>query len=386
MTPEFDVVVVGGGPAGATCARSLALAGRAVCVIDKEAPPRYKTCGGALVGRAVRMLDLNLRPAVEAEPSILELNLLDSGVSLRVERPEAPVLMTMRADLDDFLLRGAREDGATLRAPCALRALEQHEEGVSVLTDRGEISAHFVVAADGASSRTARLAGWPENRRCIPALESELFVDSAELERFAGRVRFDFDSIPNGYTWLFPKRRHLSVGCLSTKRGTRDLRSSLDRWLERIGLDPDTPRQDHGFVIPVAPRARSLASGRILLVGDAAGLADPVTCEGISHAILSGRLAAEAIVAGSDSPDEVRQSYGRSLSRDILPELRAARLLARLLYDFPRVRAAVFRRVGPRMCEAMSDIFSGERTFRGLVAHPGTYLRVLGGLLRPWRS
>ena len=108
---------------------------------------------------------------------------------------------------------------------------------------------------------------------------------------------------------------------------------------------------------------------------------DPVTCEGISNAILSGRLAAEAIAAHRDRPDRVHRSYHRALRAQILSDLRLARLLALLLYQFPRLRRSVFRRAGAPICRAVGEVVAGRTDYRGLLAHPRSYLKLFRLLL-----
>src|SRR2546422_11507366 len=120
-------------------------------------------------------------------------------------------------------------------------------------------------------------------------------------------------------------------------------------------------------VIPVRPRAEGFARHRVLLVGDAAGFADPVTAEGISLAARSGRLAAAAIVQAGLDEARVTAGYRAGL-RPLLADLRVARGLARLLYDHPRARRWLFRRVGQRLVDAMTDGFLGVRTYRGSLA------------------
>ena len=375
----FDVAVVGAGPAGTSAALRLARAGLAVVILDKAETPRYKTCGGGLAPRARRLLGLDLGECIEQECAA-DLHLLDSGLSFQVDPEVAMVAMTMRADLDQRLLEEAMRAGAALRAPCELRRLERRPEGIVLHCSRGVLAASYVVAADGAGGPTAGLAGWRKRPRSVPALESEISVDAETLDRFSGRARFDLEVPPHGYSWVFPKRRHLSVGCLSRRPRQVALREALDRYLARLDIHP-IEREDHGFAIPVFPRPGPPARGRVLLTGDAAGLADPVTCEGISHAILSAQLAADALVDHHRSPDRVHRAYERALRSEILSELRLARLLARALYDFPGLRRAVFRHAGDPICRAVARVGSGRATYRGLLARPGPYLKLTRRLL-----
>jgi flavin-dependent dehydrogenase len=222
-----------------------------------------------------------------------------------------------------------------------------------------------VIAADGATSEVAHKAGWDDGRHLIPALEHEIQVDDAVLERWACAPRFDVGVVPYGYAWVFPKATHLSVGVVTTHRGQVNLRRYLEQYLQLLGICPRAVER-HGFVIPVRPRAGPFARHRVLLVGDAAGFADPLTAEGISLAAQSGRLAAEAIVGGELHEARVHALYHAGL-RPLLGELRVARGLARLLYNSPRVRRWVFRRVGQRLVDAITDVFSGVRTYRGAV-------------------
>jgi len=366
MSPMFDVAVVGSGPAGATAARELAARGLRVALLERETLPRYKTCGGGLVSRAVELLPADVQGVIERNCVTAELHLLDRDMHFRAARTPAFISMTMRDRLDHTLATAAVVSGAELRAPCRVTGLHHERAGIRLDTDRGVVSASFVIAADGAGSDVARLAGWTDGRHLIPALEYEVQVDRATLDRFAGTPRFDVGLVPYGYAWVFPKAAHLSVGVLTAHRGPINLHRHLEEYLRAIRLVPRAMRR-HGFVIPVRPRAGPLARGRVLLTGDAAGLADPLTAEGISPAARSGRLAARAIQEGWETrsdPAWVSETYG-TLLRPMLADLRVARWLARLLYDHPRTRAWLFRRMGQRLVEAITDVFLGVRTYRG---------------------
>ncbi|MCZ6596680.1 MAG: geranylgeranyl reductase family protein [Planctomycetota bacterium] len=390
--PDFDTAIVGGGPAGACAALLLARAGRPVVLFDREEHPRYKTCGGGLVRRALNELPIDLEEldgcgeaAAGIELFAAEMHLADSGLAFRVERPEPLLRMTMRSDLDHALLQAAASEGADVRQPCAVTGVAREGDPgdtIRLETEGGPVTARFVLAADGALSRTAAAAGWTETPELIPALESELSVPASHLERYASCARFDFDVVSDGYGWVFPKRSHLSVGVLSMRRGRSGLLRLLERYLERLGLDDVRGAEHHGFVIPVRPRPGPLARDRVLLLGDAAGLADPLTAEGISGALISGRLAAEALLAHDPAPGSVERAYHRALDRALLRDLAVARRMARVIYGSPRWRARLFRSFGQLFVEAMTAQISGEQTYRELLLRPTVWARLLRGKLR----
>src|SRR2546426_3850816 len=304
MINMFDVAVVGAGPAGATAAVTFAGRGLKVALLEKAALPRYKTCGGALVGRGLALLPPEIQTVIERRCGQAELHLLDGDLHYGSARepPGPPIMaMTMRERLDHVLVSAAAAAGAALHAPCTVSGMSLDPRHVRLDTDAGPVTAAFVIAADGAPGELARLAGWGGGRHLIPALEYEVHVDDATLDRFARVPRFDVGVVPCGYAWVFPKMAHLSVGVLTTRRGAINLHRWLAEYLRVSGLAPRS-LEPHGFVIPVRPRAGPLARQRMLLVGDAAGLADPVTAEGVSLAARSGGPAAPPVHPGGPHP------------------------------------------------------------------------------------
>jgi len=363
----YDAAVVGGGPAGAAAALALARRGAKVALLEREPLPRYKTCGGGVVLRAQRLIGLDLGSVAEKACRTVAIYAHDVDGRFPLTRDEPLITMTMRDRLDYLLVQTAVQAGAELLAPCRVTEVATSGGRVRLGTEHGPVWADFVVAADGALGNVARLAGWPDDRRSIPALEYEITVDDATFERLSGEPRFDVGTVPHGYAWVFPKAAHLSVGVLSTQRGTRDLHEQLERYLRLVGIVAPLEVKRHGFVIPVRPRAGALVRERVVLVGDAAGFADPLTAEGISYALRSGQLAGEAILQSGGDEVRVREHYHAELAKGILPDLRASRKIAALLYDYPRVRGWLFRRYGQAGVEALAGPLLGDYDYRRVV-------------------
>ena len=380
MSAAFDVAVVGAGPAGSSAALHLARGDARVVLLEKQPLPRPKVCGGGLVARARKHLPAGIELPIERVCRTVEVR--HGDLRFAVTEAEPVVELAMRADLDARLADAAVRAGCELRDGCEVTGLER-SAGEIVLTTfdrigtdspRGSVRARCVVAADGVHSPLARLAGWSEALEAIPAIEAEVHVAPDTLGDRAENAVFDFGDAPSGYAWTFPKRAHLSAGVLTTERGRGGLRAELDRYLARLGLAHQAC-EARGWLIPTRPRSGGFARDSVLLVGDAAGLADPVTAEGISLALWSGRLAAEAILA---SPSDPARAYERALAREILPELRVARVLAHVLYRRPRMTRALFERAGAPLARAMADVVAGRTSYRSLVRSPANWLRLVG--------
>ena len=380
--PPIDVAVIGAGPAGCSAALLLARGGARVVLIEKASLPRYKTCGGGLLSRARRLLPASVSKTVERECYAAELNFIQKGLHFVTRRSDPIIAMTMRAELDYLLATEAQMMGARLVEGCSVTGITELAHGVELQTATGPVHAKFVVAADGANSLVARLSGWNEARNLIPALEYEVFVNDEDFERLRERARFDFGVAPEGYAWVFPKRAHLSIGVLSMRRGRVNLAGVLNNYLRHLGIKETKKIERHGYVIPTAPRKGQLARGRVLLAGDAAGLVDPVTAEGITFAVQSGQLAAQALIDCVFDPVSVGLRYQSLMAKCILHELKAGRVLAWLLYKQPRLAAWFFGKHGEALSEFVTDVVMGHKTYRDALRQPGSYLR----FLKVWKT
>ncbi|WP_375582554.1 geranylgeranyl reductase family protein [Cyclobacterium xiamenense] len=359
----YDIAIIGTGPAGAMAAYTAAAGGKSVLLIEKEQLPRYKTCGGGLVFRGRSRLPFALDGTVEKECREIEVYFEGSDQYFLTRREEPIISMVMRDSFDSLLVAKAREKGAALVQQCSLLGLQQEEDEVLLQTSTGQFRTRYLIAADGALSPTAKLAGWEESRKLIPALEYEVRVNSEDFARLSQRTRFDVDAVPYGYAWCFPKKNHLSIGVGCLKKQKINLKAYYEAYLEKLGIREIRSASAHGFQIPIAPRQSGFSRGRVFLTGDAAGFADPLTAEGISNALYSGELAARALVTHGNAVRQAGESYQQLLEERLLPELKTSSLMAWVFYAQPQVRKWLLQKYGQRGCEILTDMFMGKKPF-----------------------
>lgn len=360
---SFDVVVVGSGPSGAMTALKLAEGGLSVAIIEKETLPRYKTCGGGVGYRARTLLGFDIASVVEQEFKTVKFFMVGEGLDYSVSREFPIISMVMRDQFDSLIVTKAKEKGAVLLENCKVNSLTQIKNGIILHTLDGDVQSTFVIAADGVLSPVARMVGWEDSRYLIPALEYEVEVPEKEFVRLSKDVRFDINFIPDGYAWSFPKKNHLSIGVASTKRGKIDLHAYYKDYLKALGIEKIVSESSHGAQIPISPRTDGFFKNNVLLIGDAAGVVDPISAEGISNAIYSGILAAESIIEGKLKAQDVGTIFNKNMNEKIVAELKTAQFLAGIFYSKIWFRKQLIKKYGQQFSEVLCDIFTGQRKY-----------------------
>ncbi|MFF5175731.1 geranylgeranyl reductase family protein [Micromonospora sp. NPDC000089] len=327
----WDLVVVGAGPAGLAAARVAAAGGVRTLVVERSTHPRYKTCGGGLIGTSLSAVAGRIE--VPAHDRVDEVTFTWNGRRALTRRHGVPlVTMVRRAEFDDRLRGAAVAAGAEVREGVTVRGLEQDADEVRVrLADGETVRARTVLGADGSSGVTARHVG-VRFRQVDLGLERELPVPPEVAERWRGRLLLDWGPVPGSYGWVFPKGDVLTVGVIAGRGEGERTREYLRRFVDRLGLGDVAPEHDSGHLTRCRADDSPLRRGRVLVAGDAAGLLEPWSREGISFALRSGTLAGEAVAAG----DPAR--YERDVRDRLVPEMRAG---FRLLEVFER-RPEVF--------------------------------------------
>jgi len=386
MSIDADVIVAGAGPAGSTAALRLARAGLRVLIVERFALPRQKPCGGGISTRVFSRFPY-LRDALTAIPHHAVSSLYLEGPSGNVFRMRSngpAVVLIRRIEFDHLLTRLAIAAGAEVLAPAAIAQAEDDGAGVTLkLRDGRRLRAPIVIAADGVNSVIARRLGmnpgWPAAHLALDMMEETPVASLRTSEPETLWVFYGYGGA-HGYAYVFPKREHVNVGIgylLSYFRASVDeppyaLQQRFVSDLRARGLMDGESQRDHftPFLIPVGGPLKRTAQGRVLLAGDAGGFVNGFSAEGIYYAMVTGDLAAGALLAAREgqqiAPARACRGYVRAWKREIGAELRDSVLIQRYLFhSAPRmdrvVRGANLR---PEFSRLLVDYASGRISYR----------------------
>ena len=362
--PFYDVVIVGGGPAGSTAGYLLAKLGFKVVVIDSSAFPREKLCGGLITQKT---LDLVNRIFNEDVHSLQRRSILDfrsgsyelfyNGSSLSRHTLDVPVHFVNRSIYDSFLLTKAKDAGADVLEAEKVVDIDLSRHRIS--TSAGTmIQGSFIVGADGANSTVRRAmpilqndaVKWRQNL----AIALQVFVDRNDTELVINHPIIFLGFLNWGYSWVFPNRDRLVVGMGGLPRANRERFVRLfTTFVSAVGLDQTRTSKIHSWPVPFGNFLRRPVFGNTLLIGDAAGLVNPLTGEGIFYAHKSAELASQAIQRSSITDEDVGKCYLRLLHQRIHPGLKHARRSSRLVYGY-------FVHLPPILIKAALGMFSRQ--------------------------
>ena len=383
---DADVIVAGTGPAGATAALALARAGVRVLMMERHALPRQKPCGGGISTRVLTRFPW-LSESLPHIPAHAVSSLYLEGPSGEIFRMQANgpvVILIRRVEFDTMLAQLAVRAGADLLAPAAIAQARQDADGVTLRTRDGrELRAPMVIAADGVNSVIARRLGmnpgWPAARLALDMMEETPVSALRAAEPDTLSVFYGYGGA-HGYAYIFPKREHVNVG----------IGYVLPFFKERVDLMPyDLQRQFVGdlrarglmegesqrghftpFLIPIGGPLRTTAAGRVLLAGDAGGFVNGFSAEGIYYAMVTGDLAARAILAARRrdvvDPAAARRGYVRLWKGEIGAELRDSVLIQKYLFPNPARMDRVVRgaKTRPEFPRILVDYASGRLSYR----------------------
>jgi geranylgeranyl reductase family protein len=351
----YDCIVVGAGPAGGSAAYHLAKRGRSVLVIEKEALPRYKPCGGGVSPQVAQWFDFDFSPAVSLKVNEIRYTWkMGDPVEAMLEDVE-PIWMVRRDVFDHFLIQQAQQQGAELKDGLAVTGIEFQSDRWQVNTANGALSARYLIAADGTKGPMSNWLGFKaRKRRLAGALEAEALVQNGSQ-----MIHFDFGMVKNGYIWNFPKADGYSIG-IGTFRGgePQDFKKILTEYANSFNVTLGSCKQ-YGHPISLWDGEQTLHTQNAILAGEAACIVDPFTAEGIRPSIFSGVKAAEAIDQALSGNSNALEQYSEIINKEWGEEMMWAQRLAQVFYRVPGVgyKLGIKR---PSATDRMAQILSGQ--------------------------
>nr|WP_309690501.1 geranylgeranyl reductase family protein [Armatimonas sp.] len=379
---NFDVIVVGAGPGGATCAWKCAELGLKVLLLDRAPSlPRYKPCGGGIPSSLVRHVE-GLEPEKFTDLTVTKLRHTWRGKSPVLaemtcsDGKPAEVWMVQRPRFDTYLVEKAKSAGAELKLGVKVSDITVTSEDVTVTAGEESWTARYVVGADGAKGIVGARAGLRLGKRWGIAREVEIPYEYTEtlapsLSGAGGAILrdacyLDYGSVKNGYAWIFPKAGYLSVGAgmlvprqpKAEQNVGKILMDAIHTMLGSVDMTyptgMDAPKL-WAHPIPFWTGMEPLATkdGRVLLVGDAAGVVQPLFGEGIQYAVRTGAIAAQQLAANTTL------QYTEAVKTELAGEFDAALRVGKVFHRTPYLsyRLGVKNPAGTKL---VGRLMSGE--------------------------
>ena len=361
MQYDADVIIAGAGPAGTIAAFELARQGVDVLILEKSEFPRYKVCGGGLTHKILQEIPFDIGSVIERE--VFSIRFSSKFTESFTRRAVDPLIYcVMRDQFDQLLLRKAVEAGSRIEFGEHISDINQGDKGVEITTRKSSWRSQYLIGSDGASSIVANATGLRKNILPGLAWEAEMDAMPEDLANYSQTVFLDWGTIPGGYGWIFPKGDHFSVGVGGPAVISKQLKPYYEKFIQSSGIQFTGTRSMKSWPIPARMKKGLFHSNKVLITGDAAGLTDSLTGEGIYYAVNSGKKAAKAIYDQLHGDAMGLSRYSDAINSELMPELLEAEQIKAI---FNAVPLFIHRKVNERdrVWRAFWKILRGERTY-----------------------
>lgn len=361
----YDLIIAGAGPAGSAAARTAAKMGLNTLILEKDAFPRYKPCGGAISERSLSILDFSL-PEDLCERAVTGARVHFRDQVLESHKSYRLATLVNRSLFDQFLLQKAIEATADLKIQKVLDYRES-DDHVAVFTREDTYRSRFLVISSGCQDGLKDRIR-PQDRKdqfgiCMVADIEE--ADEVINRRLHDVLDIHFGVAEMGYGWIFPHKGYYSVGIGGLADRLHHPRTIMQKFLGENGF-PGRYRL-HGHLIPMGGMDGKVASSRVMLAGDSAGFVDGFSGEGIYYAIRSGQIAANAVSEKlSDESLRLAAAYSSRCKEDFGNELKYALMLSRAVHSRPEMLLRILSSQG-EVLERYMEVLAGRRSYKNFV-------------------
>lgn len=384
---DYDVIVVGLGPAGATAAYELSKTGCKVLGLEKQQLPRYKPCAGGL---SLKIEHVLLFPdwREQIENTVYDLILSYKGEDTQRFHSDKPLAYLVSRDkFDYYLVEKAKNAGTEIHTLEPVIDIEENPEGIKIKTKNQRYTTRYVIGADGIPSFIARRAFSTKKRNNAywTGIISEIGAEWKIPGKYNldGAIYIHFGDIPSGYGWIFPKKNRYTIGIAGYQNQLKHPQQIFNHFLETQSILKNIkPDKLSIHLVPVYnDHAKVQLGNRTLLAGDAAGLVDPFLGEGIYYAIRSGQIAAQTIRKVFDGKSLNLEEYQSTIKTEFGGELKIAQILSDALYRVPALSYHLFKS-NPIFFDTHRRVLSGEISYTELYSKVKTRVSSIFNLLQ----
>ena len=309
---NYDVAIVGTGPAGAMAAIELADSGLNIIILEKEELPRHKPCGGLISANILELIDLKEEYFIANKVQSIHYQHNYKDEYIRKLSGKGEVLLVNRNEFDYALLgKAILSGGDFIRVlnKTTVSGVKQLSDKVIISLDNSKkIEVKYLIAADGAFSKIAKSVGLMNNRNFALALDAEIITSDKFYEEHRDTMIMNYFCLPYGYGWIFPKENKKFSCGVGTWGKNINLKKELDKFISQSFPENSIEKMEiYGHPVPLFQGTEQIAKDRVFLTGDAASLVDPVSGEGIRFALLSGKIAA-GLIRDELAPEKVKST------------------------------------------------------------------------------
>lgn len=353
-----DCIVIGAGPAGATSAYHLAKQGHSVLLLDKASFPRFKPCGGGVSPAIAQWFDFDFTPVIDNTITQVQYSWQMGDTVEATLKNVQPMWMVDRGAFDQFLVQKAVEQGATMQNNTEVTSIQPQGQGWVVKTNKETWEASYLIGADGVNGPVSKWLGLGTQDS---SLGGSLEVKTNSPSATPNKAYFEFGLLKNGYIWNFPKSQGYSIsGAIlrGNKANSEELKKQLFTYAREFGLDTNNASYAE-YPLGLWRENQPLHSQRALIAGEAAGILDPLTGEGIRPSIWTGVKAAEAVSKSLQGDANAIPQYSQIVKEQWGADMILAQRLAGIFYQFPKIayKVGVKR---PSAAQVMGKILCGE--------------------------